>query len=222
LDLQKVKLFSELTSEELEQIKWTARECVYPKAVTVFVREQEADGLYIICAGLVKVMILYPDGREKTLAILGEGDILGEVTLYGSELRSASVETLAVTTFLIIPRDQFHSLLLTIPRLSFKIIELLSWRLRRANKQIEELTFLNARSKVICALIYLAEEHGHKVRNEIYVLLSLTHAELAKLAGVTRETVTKILGELQDKKLITISKSNIKMTDMTFLRRELL
>jgi len=222
LNLQKVKLFSDLTTEELEQIKWTARECVYPRGMTVFVKDQEADGLYIICAGLVKVMILYSDGREKTLAILGEGDILGEVTLYGSELRSASVETLAVTTFLIISREQFHSLLLAIPRLSFKVIELLSWRLRRANQQIEELAFLNARSKVICALIYLAEEHGREVGNETYVLLSLTHAELAKLAGVTRETVTKILGELQDKKLISVAKSNIKVTDLTLLRRELL
>ncbi len=222
MDLRKISLFSELGPEELETVKSAAKLRVYPKGATVFVSGQEADGLYMIQIGRVKVLMLYPDGREKTLALIGEGEALGEVTLYGSELRSATVETLETTTFLVISRERFQSLLLTIPRLSIKIIELLSSRLRRANQQIEELTFHNARSRVICALIYLAEEHGRKTKQEIQIAFPLTHAELAKLVGVARETVTKVLIELQDQKLIDVMRGRIKIMDLAGLHQQLL
>ncbi len=220
MDLKKVKLFSKLEPEELSQIEKTARERVYPRGATVFVSGQEADGLYIICTGRVKVVMLYPDGREKTLAIFREGETLGEVTLYGSELRSATVETLETTTFLVISRESFQSLLMNMPRLCVEVIELLSKRLRRANRHIEELTFLNARSRVICALIYLAEEHGRKKGQEVQIAFSLTHAELAKLVGVSRETVTKVLIELQDKKMIDVRRGKIKINSFAGLQQQ--
>ena len=220
MELRKVKLFSKLEPEELSQIEKTARERVYPRGATVFVSGQEADGLYVIYTGRVKVVMLYPDGREKTLAIFREGETLGEVTLYGSELRSATVETLETTTFLVISRESFQSLLMNMPRLCVEVIELLSKRLRRANRHIEELTFLNARSRVICALIYLAEEHGRKKGQEVQIAFSLTHAELAKLVGVSRETVTKVLIELQDKKMIDVRRGKIKINSFAGLQQQ--
>lgn len=221
MDLSKVKLFSELNPEERQLIVETARESVYPPSATVFVCGEEASGLFIIVSGRVKVFKLNPDGREKTLAILGEGDTLGEVSLYGDSLRSATVETLETTSFLVISRDSFQSLLEKIPRLSMKIIELLSERLRRANQQIEELFFMNARSRVICSLIHLAEEHGRKKGEGMIILFSLTHAELAKLAGVTRETATKVLSELRDCELISLPRGRIELKDLPGLKKEL-
>ena len=222
MDLKKIKLFSDLGVEELEQLKKVAQERVYPRKAIVFVGGQEADGLYIIQSGRVKALMLYPDGREKTLAIIGEGEILGEVSLYGSELRSATVETLETTTFLVIPRDVFQALLISIPSLSVQVIQLLSGRLRRANQQIEELTFLNARSRVICGLFCLAEEHGCKTGQETQILFPLTHAELAKFVAVSRETVTKVLNELQVKKLIQMARGRIKILNMAELKQEII
>lgn len=125
MEIEKIFLFSGLREQELDQVKSKFKERVYPKGATIFVSGQETDGLYIIFRGLVKVLMLYPDGREKTLAILTEGDILGEVSLFGSELRSATVETLETTTFLIISRNDFLSLLPIIPSLAMRVIELL-------------------------------------------------------------------------------------------------
>lgn len=220
MELKAIKLFNELGQEELEEVKRRARVRVYPKGSTVFVGGQEADGLYIIMKGRAKVLMLYPDGREKTLAILLEGEVLGEVTLYGSDLRSATVETLETTTFLVISRDSFRILLLAMPRLSFRVIELLSERLRRANQQIEELTFLNARSRVISGLIFLAEEHGCAKGKEIHIPFSMTHAELARMVAVSRETVTKVLNELQSTSCIGMGRGQIKILSMSGLRRQ--
>ncbi len=222
MDLKKIKLFSDLEEGELEQIKKMAQERVYPKGATVFVGGQEANGLYVIYSGRVKALILYPDGREKTLAVMGEGEILGEVTLYGSGLRSATIEALETTTFVIIPRDSFQSLLMCTPGLCVRIIELLSQRLRRANKQIEELTFLNARSRVICGLICFAEEHGCEEGGETQILFHLTHEELGKFTAVSRETVTKVLNELKEKKLIHMTRGRIKVLKMTELKRQVI
>jgi len=220
VELIKIKLFNTLEEAELAKIKEMANERIYPKGTTVFVSGQKTDGLYVICSGRVKVLMLYPDGREKTLAILREGEILGEVTLYGSELRSATVVTLETTTFLFIAQENFQALLLSIPRLSVRIIELLSRRLRGANRQIEELTFLNARSRVICGLICLAEEHGCEAGRETELLFPLTHNELAQFVGVSRETTTKVLNELRKKALISTNRGRISVPDQAALQRQ--
>jgi CRP/FNR family transcriptional regulator len=88
----------------------------------------------ILTSGHVKVFMLHADGREKTLDILSEGDILGEMTLFGSELRSATVETLEETTFIVISKEDFQLLIMEIPKLAIHVIEMLSERLRQANQ----------------------------------------------------------------------------------------
>lgn len=220
MELNEIKLFNKLEKEELAKIKEMADERIYPKGATVFVSGQKTDGLYIIRSGRVKVFVLNPDGREKTLAYLREGETLGEVTLYGSELRSATVVTLETTAFLFIARGNFQDLLLSIPRLSVRIIELLSRRLRNANRQIEELAFLNARSRVICGLICMAEDHGRKAGHETEILFPLTHAELAQIVGVSRETTTKVLNELRERALVRIRRGRISVPDIEGLQRQ--
>lgn len=222
MDLTKIKLFEGLSGEEIDTICSRAVKRVYPAGSTVFVGGQEADGLYIIVSGRVKVLMLYPDGREKTLAVLGPGETVGELVLFGSDLRSANVETMETTAFLVIAREIIRTLLLETPTLAVRIIELLSARLRRANNQIEELTFHNARSRVIYTIVHLTEEHGRKVGQNLELQFPLTHVELAKLVGVTRETVTKILSDLQKKDLISYNHSRIKVADLEKLKIEAL
>lgn len=173
-------VFKDLKPDELERLSAGVVQKVYPARATVFVGGQVTDGLYIIGSGRVKVLVLYPDGREKTLVILGPGEILCELTIFGSELRSATVETLETTSFLVLARENFHALMGEVPGLACALIEVLSGRLRRANRQIEELTFLNARSRVICILLHLGEEHGRRTRDGTKIQFSLTHEELAR------------------------------------------
>ncbi len=222
VNLHQITLFQDLNQEELSLVAAKVAERVFPKGVTLFVEGQETDGLYIIKSGLVKVYMLHRDGREKTLAILTPGDVLGEMTVYGSDLRSATVETLELTTFLIINKVDFRSLLFKIPKISISMIEMISNRLRQANRQIQELSFMNSRSRVICNLLHLAEEHGKIVRGEIGIPLRLTHAELGKLAGVSRETVTKVLVELQDNNLIDSNNKQLRVLEMVKRQREVM
>ncbi|OPY58257.1 MAG: cAMP receptor protein [Pelotomaculum sp. PtaU1.Bin035] len=222
IDVSKISLFNGLDREELDRVTKKVVERIYPKGATIFVEGQETDGLYIVTSGLIKVLKLHKDGREKTLAILNKGDILGEMTLFGSNLRTAIAETLEQTTVLVIPKANFQSLLLEIPKIAIRVIETLSSRLKQANRQIEELTFLSARSRVICNLINLAKEYGQPDRGGIAISLQLTHAELANLVGISRETMTKVLAGLQDSKLIKVTRKKIQIINQNDLHRQVM
>lgn len=221
-DISKAALFEGLSGDEFERVKQRTIERTYPKGAVVFSEGEQTDGLYILSSGLVKVFKLHTDGREKTLDILKPGQYLGEVSLFGSSIRSASVETLEPTKFLIIPSTDLRILLLETPSLAVKIIEMLSGRLREANRQIQELAFMNSRSRVICNLINLAEVHGRAEGSGVCIDVRLTHSEFAKLAGVSRETVTKVLQELQELSLISINSKYIKILSTLELYQEVM
>lgn len=222
MELTQIPLFQELTQEELTIIKDFTHKRTYPKKTVLFVEGQGSDGIYLITEGLIKVYKLHPDGREKTLALLGPGDILGEMSVTGEEMRSATAETLERTIILAIARTDFQKLLTTMPSLASGLIKLLSDRLRSANRQIEELAFLNARSRVISNLILLAQEQGQKKPAGIFLPLRLTHAELAKLIGVTRETVTRVLTELQQDELLAMQGKKMTFLNLDKLYREIM
>jgi len=222
IGLNKISIFEGLDQSELGRVTKWVTERTYPKGTTVFVEGEETDGIYIVTSGLVKVLKLHKDGREKTLAILNEGDILGEMTLFGSHLRTAMAETLEQTTVLVIPKANFQSLLMEIPKIAIRIIEILSNRLKQANRQIEEMMFLSARSRVIYNLINLAKEYGRPGKGEITISLQLTHAELAKLVGISRETMTKVLAELQDSGLIKVTRKKLQIINPDELHRQVM
>lgn len=202
--LENISLFRGLDQEQLGRINSKATFYTYARGTLLFVEGEETNGTYIVVSGLIKVVKLHKEGREKTLAILGQGDILGEMTLFEITARSASAETMEETTVLFILNDDFRELLLDIPSLALQVIGVLAGRLRQADQHIQELIFFNARGRIICNLLHLAAEHGIEQKGQIKIPLRLTHAELANLVGVSRETATKVLDELQKDGLIKI------------------
>ncbi|UUZ97554.1 Crp/Fnr family transcriptional regulator [Paenibacillus sp. P25] len=91
-------------------------------------------------------------------------------------------------------------------------------RLRRANEKIYDLTFLGVRSRVVKTILRLSEEHGVRKTAGVLVAFKLTHQELANMIGTVRESVTKVLQELQEDQIIEIDKKQILVKDMDALR----
>jgi len=219
-NLAQLSLFANLNEEQLNYLlsKTKLQNCT--RGTILFREGQETNGTYIILSGLVKIFVLHKEGKEKTLAILKEGDILGEMTLFNNPFRSATAEALDDSAYLHISNRDFIQLLADIPPLALNIIELLTARLRHADQQIQELMFLNARSRIICNLVHLAAVHGVAEHDRIRIPLRLTHAELANLVGVSRETVTKVLDELQKNHLIYIKNKQLWLLDTEELYRQ--
>jgi CRP-like cAMP-binding protein len=217
--LRAIPLFRDLDYHDLEALSRVAREQLLPKGSLILAAGDPGDALHLIVTGLVKVFQTSEDGREKTLAILGPGDCLGEVALLDGGTRSASASTMAESRLLTLPRASFQEALHQQPGLAEQLLLVLAARLRKADQQVEQLAFQNARGRVVSALLALAEAHGVADPGGRRITLRLTHQDLADFAGTTRETSTRVLAELTDRGLVGFAGRQIQLCDVEGLRR---
>ncbi|MCM3432383.1 Crp/Fnr family transcriptional regulator [Brevibacillus invocatus] len=158
--------------------------------------------LFIIKSGAVKIY-RHQEGREIILAIFNEGDFFGEMVLFGDEkVRSASANTLEKSTVYIIKKEHFLKLLNRNPAIFMKILNTALERLRKANELIANL------------LIRLTEDQG----KDRVVGLKLTHNQMADMTATARETVTKILSDMQNRGYIRIVNRQISIHDLEGLK----
>ena len=116
-------------------------------------------------------------------------------------------------------RSEFRKFLERSPKLCFRLLETTIERLRKANEQIFDLTFLDVRSRTIKQIFRLSEQYGVAKPAGTFINLKLTHQQLANLVGTVRESVTKVLQELQELGIISIEKKIILIKDLEALKR---
>lgn len=195
-------LFAELAPSELAALAATAELHELGRDETVFFMQQPADGLYLLVSGRVKVCVSTPSGKEVILATLGPGQFFGEMALLDDEPRSASVVTQLPTTAYRIRRAEFERLLETHPGIARKLLRELSLRLRRANAQMESLVTLDVIGRMARYFINLAREHGQVLGTGWVAVRRPTHQDIASSVGTSRETVTRLITELETRGLV--------------------
>lgn len=215
--LTKVPFFSGLDHKEIEQFIPLFQTKKYNKKSIIFLEGAQGTEFFIIKSGAVEVYRI-DLGKKITLAFLQEGDFFGEMALLQpTGQRSATVETLEPTILYSLRREDFERLLQAKPKLVVKLLGSTMERLREANEQIQDLTFFNVRERVIKTIVRLADKFGKKHSTGVIIDFKLTHQQLADAVGAVRETVTKILLELQDNNIIEIKKKKILLKDLTKL-----
>lgn len=200
--LMKIGILYDLTEKQLSTIRSYAVYKQYKRGMVLIKEGDSANGLFIVKSGYLKVLQYSENGREKILALLGAGDIFGEMGAFGQKLRSASVIALEQSEVILIPQCRFEEILTTIPAIGLNITEIVTERLKQANKQLVQVAGCSSRDKVIGQLLTLAEAHGMKQNNCIIIRPRLTHSDIASLSGVVRETVTKVLSDLKKEGLV--------------------
>ncbi len=193
--LRSVPLFSELTEQDTVGLARLATRRRYPKETVVFFENEEGDFFFTIISGRIKVTILGDDGREIILSILGPGDFFGEMALLDNEPRSATAIAVEDTELLSLHRTDFQNTIGDNPAISHALIKILTARLRRANQQISTLALLDVHGRVARVILDMAREEGHQ--------------EIATRIGTTRETVTRMLKDLERQALIKIEGKEI-------------
>jgi len=204
-ELAHVPLFEGLDIEQLGQLNQLARRSTFPSATRVMSAEQPGEAVYILLAGAVKVMIDDEDGHQITLAFLGPGDTVGEMSLVEADTRTANVITLEESTFLWLDRSSFLRCLDTMPRLDRNLVGQLSARLRQANEKIRDLTTMDVASRVARQLLAVARLYGQTAADgTIRVPLPLTQTEVAEMVGATRERVNRVMVDLKQSGVISV------------------
>ena len=217
--LKRVPLFSELSAEELERISRVAVPRSYPRGVRVFHEGDRSDACYIVRSGDLRVTREHPDGRAIALATLGPGDIFGELAMLDGEARSASVESLSDCELLALPAGDVRALLRGSAEITVKLVIALTRRLRESNERIARQSFQTVPSRVAGVLSQLiAEEAASLEGRGDGVTVRMTQADLAQLAGTSRESVSRFLAVLDRAGVVRVGRGRVTVLEPRRLR----
>jgi CRP/FNR family transcriptional regulator len=215
--LQRVPLFSQLSGEDLDEISRVAVPRSYPKGVRVFHEGDHSDACYIVRSGDLRVTREHPDGRAIALATLGPGDIFGELAMLDGEARSASVEALTECQLLALPAADVRRLLRGSSEITVKLVFALTRRLREANERIARQSFQTVPSRVAGVLSQLTAEEA-PLQGREGVTIRMTQADLAQLAGTSRESVSRFLAVLERAGVVHVGRGRVTVLEPRRLR----
>ena len=207
--LEKVPLFYGLSPEAMQNLVQATTRKTYPKDTTLVEENETGETLYMIFSGKVKVTNIGPDGKEVILSVLGPGEFFGEMALLDDEPRSATVVTMEKTEMISLRRKEFFFLLENNKEILAKLLSTISGRLRHANAQIRSLALLDVLGRIARLFLDLSSKEGRKLLDGSVVFRRPTHQEIASMVGTSRETVSRMIGDLSREGYIKISGKDI-------------
>ena len=206
--LARVPLFQSLSERDLEQLAQVAVPRTYDAGEAVFREGDPGDTCYVIRSGGVRVTRRHSDGRQITLAELREGQIFGELAMFGGETRSATVEAVEDTEGIAILAGDLRRTMLNHPQIAVAMLAGLADRIRQANERLSRQTFQTVDGRVASALLGHVEAiaGGDGARE---VLIRATQAQIAQLSGSSRESASRFLAKLERAGVITTGRGKI-------------
>ena len=217
--LRNVPIFTDLTDSDLTKIASKMVPRVYEKGQMILLEESMGETFFIITQGAVKVTRLSADGREVILAILGESDFFGEMSLLDGEGRSANIVANEDAKVLTLSRNDFLDCLESYPKIAIALLEELATRLRKSDQQIESLSLSDSEHRIGITLIRLAAESGTIKQGHVTVKNLPYQQDIANMAGTSRETVSRTLKLLEDKKLVRRENRNLTIYNYDAFRQ---
>ncbi len=216
-----LSFFQGLAPEQLQTLNTLLHRKTFPAGATLMTAEQPGEVAYLIVSGTVKVHVEQADGSDVILAILGPGELLGELSLIQQQGRSANVVTLESSTLFWLDRLAFEHSLDTLPQLARNLNRILARRLRLANAQIQSLATKDIFGRVACLVLAFADTYGRPTTDgAIEVPLRLTQSDLASLVGASRVRVNQVLGFYKERSYLAIQPDyHLIIHDRTALTR---
>ena len=207
--LKNIEPFSDLSPEELEGLAANSKRRSYPSGSIVLYKGDVGDVIYLILKGKVKVVLSNPEGKEIILNTFSVGEYFGEMSIFDHMPRSANIVAIEDCEFLMIPEEAVVNQIKKTPALAFKLLSIMSARLRESNEQIASLAHLNVKGRVAHTLYKLFKKSGKTVDGQNQVIPRPTVKEIADMSGASRETVSRILTELAKQRIISLTKTEI-------------
>lgn len=217
--LADIALFAGLTQTQLDWIAHRAHRRVFEAGRNVMTIEQPGEAVYIILYGTVKIHIEQGE-RDVIVSILGEGDLLGEMSLIDSVGRSASAVTLESSLMLWMDKDTFNYILDNFNPVARNLVRILSARVRLLDQLIQALATLDVNGRVARQLLAFAEKFGHVKDGAIQIRIVLTQGDIADLVGASRKRVNQTMVLFKEQGLIdTNAEGRIAIRDSEGLAR---
>ena len=215
-------LLAALPAELSQSLFAKARPLSLKADQTLFVAGDEGDGCYRVEEGLLKASIAAPAGSERILAILGPGSVVGELSMIDRGPRSASVVAIADCSLSFVSRAKFQKHTEAHPELTSYLVRTLARRLRESDDALAAATFLSVKARLARALLNLAEYVGEdNGGGRIQLRLKIGQGDLAAMAGVARENVSRTMSEWRKRDIVTRSSDYYCIDDPKALAHEM-
>ncbi len=215
--LRNHELFRELSADELDQLIAVARIEEFRAKTPIFHKGAPGESMMAVVTGEVKISAPAADGREIVLAMMGEGEVFGEIALLDGCDRTADATAVTNCVLLVVHRRDFLPFLNAHPTVAIRLLRVVCQRLRRTTEQVEDLLFLNLPSRLAKKLLYLSGANEDRVRERAPIIRQ-SQREIGNLVGLSRESINKQLSRWQKEGLLTLRDGMIVLDNLDSLR----
>jgi CRP/FNR family transcriptional regulator len=217
--LSQVPVFETLGPEDLARVAEVAVPRRFHAHQVIFREGDSSDTCYVVRTGHARAVREHADGRAIALAHFGPGDIFGELAMFDDERRSATVETLDEVGAIAVLGPDMRRLMREHPEIAVKLVVSLGRRLREANERLTRQSFQTVQSRVAVVLGELVEQARSEGAGERDVLVTVTQADIAQLAGSSRESASRFLAVLERAGVVTQGRGRVTVHDPEALAR---
>ncbi|HWI22807.1 MAG TPA: Crp/Fnr family transcriptional regulator [Baekduia sp.] len=216
--LAHVPVFETLAEDDLERVAEVAIARSFPAGRVIFREGDESDTCYVVRTGHARAIREHPDGRTISLAHFGPGDIFGELAMFDDESRSATVEALEKLEALAITGSDMRRLMREHPDIAVKLVTSMGRRLRDANRRLANQSFQSVQSRVAGVLADLVTQAQAEGAQQTDVLIRITQADIAQLAGSSRESASRFLAVLERAGILSQGRGRLTVHDPAALQ----
>ena len=216
--LGQLDTFAGLDADELARLAEVAVPRTYEPGQVVFREGDEGDTCFVVRAGSLKATRTHSDGRTIALTELRAGDMFGELAMFSGETRSATVEAVEDTQAVALLGPDLRRLLTQHPDIAIKMLAALADRVRSANDRIASQSFQGVASRVAGVLVAQVESRQSEGAAESDVKVQMTQADIAQLAGTSRESASRFLATLERAGVVELGRGKVVVRDPSALR----
>ena len=218
--LRRAPLFAALDDDAAAALRASMAQSTVPRGDVIFAEGEPGDRLFVVLDGKVKLGQTSSDGREQVMAVLGPGEMFGELSLFDPGERTSTATAVTDAILLGLGQRDLRPWLTGRPEVAEALLQALAQRLRRANEAMADLVFSDVPGRVAKALLELSEKFGEpQPDGSVLVAHDLTQEELAQLVGASRETVNKSLADFAQRGWLQLEARAVILLDIERLER---
>lgn len=196
--MKDLSVFADLSAAESILIPASiAKGRTYQRNEVLFHEGESAEAIYLIKKGQVKLSRVFKNGKEITLQIVGDDQIIGENLLYGRTEHIFTAEVVQEAFICSCTKEEFRRLVTDYPEIGLKIIKTLSSKLEQLTQRVDSLTTYDVKGRLINLFYQLSQEYGIETKEGVLIDLRLTHQDLAEFIDASRVMVTNTLQEIK-------------------------
>lgn len=213
-------MFEQVNHDDIKWLESRAKMRKLKRGEPVYLPTQLDKVVLLVASGRIKTCHVTPEGKQAIIAFVEPGEIFGELALVGGNSKDEHAEATEATTLIAIGVNDLQAILHKYSSVSFAITKLIGHRRLKIERRLKNLLFRTNRERIVHLILELTETYGEQTEDGINLGIKLSHQEIASLIGSTRETVTVVLGQIQQEGKIKTARRRIVVKDLQALAAE--